>query len=53
LLEARSRLKQLKLAVLKDVKLKKAIEGVLKEGGSSIDDLLSKLETPDSKKEDK
>jgi len=53
LLEARSRLKQLKLAVLKDVKLKKAIEGVLKEGGSSIEDLLSKLETPDSKKEDK
>jgi len=39
--------------VLKDVKFKKAIEGVLKEGGGSIEDLMSKLETPDSKKEDK
>ena len=53
LLEARDRLKQLKLAVLKDVKLKKAIEGVLKEGGGSIDDLMSKLEPADSKKDDK
>jgi len=43
LLEARERLKQLKLAVLKDANLKKALEGVLKEGGGSIDDLMSKL----------
>jgi len=43
LLEARERLKQLKLAVLKDVNLKKALEGVLKDGGGSIDDLMSKL----------
>lgn len=43
LLEARERLKQLKLAVLKDVNLKKALEGVLKEGGGSIEDLISKL----------
>ena len=53
MLEARDRLKQLKLAVLKDVKLKKAIEGVLKEGGGSIDDLMSKLEPAVSKKDDK
>jgi len=43
LLEARERLKQLKLAVLKDANLKKALEGVLKDGGGSIDDLMSKL----------
>jgi len=43
LLEARERLKQLKLAVLKDANLKKALEGVLKDGSGSIDDLLSKL----------
>jgi type VI secretion system protein ImpB len=43
LLEARERLKQLKLTVLKDANLKKALEGVLKDGGGSIDDLLSKL----------
>lgn len=49
LLEARERLKQLKLAVLKDVNLKKAIEGVLKEGGGSIDDLMSKLGTAEEK----
>jgi type VI secretion system protein ImpB len=53
LLEARERLKQLKLAVLKDVNLKKAIEGVLKEGGGSIDDLMSKLGTAEDKKEGK
>jgi len=51
LLEARDKLKQLKLAVLKDVKLKKAIEGVLKEGGGSIEDLMSKLASSDTKKE--
>src|SRR5690606_13346843 len=50
LLEARERLKQLKLTVLKDANLKKALEGVLKDGSGSIDDLLSKLGTS---KEDK
>jgi len=50
LLDARERLKQLKLQVLKDVNLRKAIEGVLKEGGGSLDDLMSKLE---SKEDDK
>ncbi len=45
LLEARERLKQLKLAVLKDAKLKKALENVLKDGSGSIDDLISKLGT--------
>jgi type VI secretion system protein ImpB len=45
LLEAREHLKQLKLAVLKDANLKKALEGVLKEGGASIDDLIAKLGT--------
>ncbi|MFH1197530.1 MAG: type VI secretion system contractile sheath small subunit [bacterium] len=50
LLAARERLKQLKLAVLKDVNLKKAIEGVLKEGGGSIDELMSKLAAQDTKK---
>jgi len=43
LLEARERLKQLKLTVLKDANLKKALEGVLKDGESSIEDLMSKL----------
>ncbi len=45
LLEARERLKELKLAVLKDANLKKALEGVLKDGGASIDDLMAKLST--------
>ncbi|MFO7523894.1 MAG: type VI secretion system contractile sheath small subunit [Ignavibacteriaceae bacterium] len=45
LLEARERLKELKLAVLKDANLKKALEGVLKDGGASIDDLINKLGT--------
>jgi type VI secretion system protein ImpB len=45
LLEAREHLKQLKLAVLKDANLKKALEGVLKEGSASIDDLIAKLGT--------
>ena len=53
LLEARERLKQLKLAVLKDANLKKALEGVLKDGGSSIDDLLSKLGVTQAKEEKK
>ena len=45
LLEARERLKELKLAVLKDANLKRALEGVLKDGGASIDDLMKKLGT--------
>jgi type VI secretion system protein ImpB len=49
LLDAREHLKQLKLAVLKDANLKKALEGVLKEGSASIDDLIAKLGT-DKKK---
>jgi len=55
LLEARDRLKQLKIAVLKDANLKKALEGVLKDGSGSIEDLLSKLGTAEGKegKEDK
>jgi type VI secretion system protein ImpB len=43
LLEARERLKELKLTVLKDANLKKALEGVIKDGSGSIDDLMSKL----------
>jgi type VI secretion system protein ImpB len=50
LLEARERLKQLKLAVLKDANLKKALEGVLKDGSGSIEDLLSKLNVGEEKK---
>jgi len=58
LLEARDRLKQLKIAVLKDANLKKALEGVLKDGSGSIEDLLSKLGATEEKegkegKEDK
>ena len=49
LLDARERLKQLKIAVLKDANLKKAIEGVLKDGSGSIDDLLAKLGTAQEK----
>ena len=50
LLEARENLKQLKMQVLRDVKLRKAIEGVLQEGGSSIDDLMSKLASTEKRK---
>ena len=50
LLDARERLKQLKIAVLKDANLKKAIEGVLKDGSGSIEDLLAKLGTAQDKK---
>ena len=50
LLEARERLKQLKLAVLKDANLKKALEGVLKDGSGSIEDLISKLNVGEEKK---
>ncbi len=49
LLDARERLKELKLAVLRDANLKKALEGVIKDGGASIDDLMSKLGTQDKK----
>jgi type VI secretion system protein ImpB len=50
LLEARERLKQLKLAVLKDANLKKALEGVLKDGSGSIEDLIAKLNVSEEKK---
>ena len=43
LLKARESLKQLKMQVLRDVKLRKAIEGVLQDGSGSIDDLMGKL----------
>ncbi|RMH96331.1 MAG: type VI secretion system contractile sheath small subunit [Calditrichaeota bacterium] len=45
LLKAREKLKQLKMQVLRDPKLRKAIEGVLREGADSIEALMSKLET--------
>ncbi len=51
LLDARERLKQLKVAVLKDANLKKAIEGVLKDGGGSIDELLAKLGSASDKEQ--
>jgi len=50
LLEARERLKELKLAVLKDANLKKALESVLKDGGASIDNLMAKLGTQEKSK---
>jgi len=51
LLDAREKLKQLKLQVLKDVKFRKAIEAVLNEGGNSVDSLMSKL-SPEALPED-
>lgn len=48
LLDARERLKQLKMQVLRDTKLRKAIEGVMKEGSGSLDDLLTKLAPPEN-----
>jgi type VI secretion system protein ImpB len=51
LLDAREKLKQLKLQVLKDVKFRKAIEAVLNEGGG-VDSLMTKLApeaAPDNK----
>lgn len=51
LLEAREKLKQLKLQVLKDVKFRKAIESVLQEGSGSIDDLVSKLSSGEAEAE--
>jgi type VI secretion system protein ImpB len=51
LLEAREKLKQLKLQVLKDVKFRKAIETVLQEGSGSVDDLVSKLSSGEAEAE--
>lgn len=53
LLSAREKLKQLKLQVLKDVKLRKSIEAVLKEGGGSVDELMKKLAPEEAKEEKK
>jgi len=54
LMEARNRLKQLKLLVLKDQNVRKSIEAILKEGSGSIDDLMSKLAPPaETKAEEK
>ena len=39
--------------MLKDANLKKALEGVLKDGSGSIDDLLSKLGATQVKEEKK
>ena len=50
LLQARENLKQLKMQVLRDAKLRKAIEGVLSEGGGSIDDLMTKLASTEENK---
>lgn len=52
LLEAREKLKQLKLQVMKDVKFRKAIEAVLNEGGNSVQNLMSKL-SPEEEPEKK
>ena len=54
LLDAREKLKQLKLQVLKDVKFREAIEAVLNEGGG-VDSLMTKLapETVSESKEAK
>jgi len=51
LMQARESLKQLKMQVLKDVNLRKAIEGVLKEGSGTIDELMGKLASVEEKKE--
>ena len=53
LFEAREKLKQLKMQVLRDVKMRKALEGVLSEGEGSIDDLMGKLAPGDETKEKK
>jgi type VI secretion system protein ImpB len=50
LLNARENLKQLKMNVLRDAKLRKAIEGVLTEGKGSIEDLMSKLSSTEKEK---
>ncbi|MGH7496398.1 MAG: type VI secretion system contractile sheath small subunit [bacterium] len=49
LMEARDRLKKLKLAVLKDPSLRKAIEGVLQGGAGNLEELMSKLEPAEQK----
>jgi type VI secretion system protein ImpB len=46
LLDAREKLKQLKLQVLKDVKFRKAIEAVMNEGEQSVDSLMTKIASP-------
>jgi len=54
LMNAREKLKQMKMQVLKDSKLRKALEEVLNEGSGSIDDLMGKLApSEDSKEEEK
>lgn len=53
LLDAREKLKQLKMQVLRDAKLRKAIEGVLKEGSGSIESLMTKLAPEEKTKEKK
>lgn len=54
LMNAREKLKQMKMQVLKDSKLRKALEEVLSEGSGSIDDLMGKLApSEDSKEEEK
>jgi len=54
LMSAREKLKQMKMQVLKDSKLRKALEEVLSEGSGSIDDLMGKLApSEDSKEEEK
>lgn len=50
LLEAREKLKQLKLQVMKDVKFRKAIEAVLNEGDKSVDTLMAKLSPAEAAK---
>jgi len=49
LLDARDKLKQLKMQVLRDAKLRKALEGVLQGGSGDIDDLVSKLAPAEEK----
>lgn len=52
LMEAREKLKQMKMQVLKDAKLRKALEEVLSEGSGSIDDLMGKLAPAEESKEE-
>ena len=51
LLAARNRLKSLKLLVRKDPKMTKAIDTILNEGKSSIEDLMAKLAPEEGKTE--
>lgn len=50
LMEARNRLKQLKLLILKDPNIRKNIEAVLSEGSGSIEALIAKLAPSEEKK---